>query len=177
MDFISIWANAVAQFEGFNQPGSRAARNHNPGNLKYAGQSGATGKDPNNFAVFSNDASGFQALYRQLAKYVSDFPGYSILEITAHYLGQPAPQIDQEGDAFAYANFVAGQLGVEPSMTLEELAHGASDAVIDFGSSMISPLSPESGGAQPPMEDPKNLLILVVAGGVIFWLIGRIFGS
>lgn len=123
-DIVLAWASAIAQFEGFNTPGSIAALNHNPGNLKYAGQAGTVGKDLRGFAIFSDDPAGWQALYNQLAKYVRSFPGYSLLQITAHYLGQSVPTVDTEGNAFTYANFVAGRLGVAVTVTLADLVSG-----------------------------------------------------
>ena len=123
-DFIPTWANAIAQQEGFGNPGNRPTRNNNPGDLKYAGQSGATGKDSAGFAIFPDASTGFQALYNQLSKYISNFPNFSILDITAHYLGQASPTSDAQGNAFTYAAAVAGALGVDPSTTLSELATG-----------------------------------------------------
>lgn len=176
MDFIPIWGAAIAQFEGFNDPANRAARNHNPGNLKFAWQPGTIGKDLDNFAVFSDDAAGFQALYRQLAKYVTDFPGYSILQITAHYLGQAAPTVDQEGNAFSYASFVASQLGVDPNTTLGDLARGAASAVTGMMTPVTGPDVSSPGSGSDPGSG-STMLILVVCGGLIFWLISRVFGG
>lgn len=123
-DFIPAWANTIAQFEGFNSPGSRPARNHNPGDLKFAGQVGALGADSGGFAIFPDDVTGFQALYRQLQKYVTDYPNDSILDITAHYLGQSTPTRNAQGDAFTYAAAVASGLGVDMGTTLAQLASG-----------------------------------------------------
>lgn len=125
LDFISTWANAIAQFEG-NAPGSVASRNNNPGNLKYAGQAGAIGKDPAGFAIFPDPGTGLQALYNQLAKYVSDFPNDTILDITAHYLGQSSPTANSQGNAYTYAAYVASALGVDMSTTLADLVNGTS---------------------------------------------------
>jgi hypothetical protein len=124
-DFIPAWANVIAQFEGFNSPGTRPARNNNPGDLKYLGQAGAVGADSGGFAVFPDPVTGFQALYRQLEKYVTDFPNFTILEIMAHYLGQVTPTVNAQGDAFTYAAAVALGLGVDISTTLGQLASGA----------------------------------------------------
>jgi hypothetical protein len=168
MDFIPTWGSAIAQFEGFNDPANRAARNHNPGNLKFANQPGTIGKDPDNFAVFSDDASGFQALYRQLAKYVSDFPNYSILQITARYLGQPVPTVDQEGNAFTYANYVATQLGVDPDTTLGQLASGATSAV----NTILDAVTPD-----PSNPGTGSSVVLIVFGGFFLWLLNRMFGG
>jgi hypothetical protein len=159
MDFISIWASAIAQFEGFNLPGSRPARNNNPGDLKFAGQSGATGQDSAGFAIFPDASTGFQALYNQLNKYVRDFPNSSLLEIMAHYLGQHAASIDSQGNAFQYAGFVAGQLGTGVDTTLGELASGSADVI-----------AAQDGGATPPPDGNAGGLIgIVVVGGLLVW--------
>lgn len=54
-----------------NQP--RGIRNNNPGNLNYAGQSGATkeGGENGRFAVFSSMRDGIAALYKQIQLYFS----------------------------------------------------------------------------------------------------------
>lgn len=121
-DFIIGWANAIAAFEGYNSPGSLAARNNNPGNLKFAGQAGATGQDANGFAIFPSAGAGFAALYNQLQLYIQNFPGYSLLQIMAHYLGQPSPTSDSQGNAYSYADYVSKSLGVDSGTTLAELA-------------------------------------------------------
>jgi hypothetical protein len=173
-DVIPAWANAIAQFEGYNSPGSVAARNHNPGNLKYAGQAGAIGKDPSGFAVFSSDVIGFQALYNQLTKFVSNYPNSTLLDITAHYLGQSAPTVNKQGDAFNYANYLANSLGVDPSTTLAELVSGAPPA---------APIPPELQATSTPdqttmtvMGPDGNLETLPASpassGSILPWLLG-----
>jgi len=137
-DFIPAWANVIAQFEGFNSPGSRPARNNNPGDLKYLGQAGAIGADSGGFAVFPDPVTGFQALYRQLQKYVTDFPNFTILEIMAHYLGQVTPTVNAQGDAFTYAAAVASGLGVDISTTLGQLASGTTAPIATSATSATS---------------------------------------
>jgi hypothetical protein len=124
LDFIPAWANTIAQFEGFNSPGTRPARNNNPGDLKFASQTGSIGADSGGFAIFPDPVTGFQALYRQLQKYVTDYPSDTILDIMAHYLGQSTPTRNAQGDAFTYAAAVASSLGVDIGTTLGELASG-----------------------------------------------------
>ena len=41
-------------------------RNHNPGNLVFANQHEATGRDEHGFAIFPNDPAGFRALLAQI---------------------------------------------------------------------------------------------------------------
>ena len=47
----------------------RGLRNNNPGNLMYAGQPGAIGKDAQGFAIFKTPAEGIAAMRRQLGLY------------------------------------------------------------------------------------------------------------
>lgn len=177
-DFIIAWASAIAQFEGFNTSGTIAARNHNPGNLKYVGQRGAVGKDNRGFAVFPDDQTGFQALYAQLAHYVSQYPNYSLLQITAHYLGQPAPTVNQEGNAFTYANFVAGRLAVPVTTTLSQLASSVGPAEIpDVPVSQDQPEQQQSDGdAAASSDSGSGTVLALVLGSLVFLLLIRSSG-
>lgn len=125
-DALQAWANAIFKHEG-GTPGDRNVRNNNPGNLKFAGQAGATGADAQGFAIFGSISDGWAALNRQLLKYVRDFPGYSILQIMAHYLGQTgaiSPRVTSEGNPFTYAAAVASAVGVSPDATLKDTFGG-----------------------------------------------------
>ncbi len=56
---------AIARQEGFNTPGTRAQRNHNPGNIRwgrFALAHGGLHGDDKQYAVFPDDATGFAAL-------------------------------------------------------------------------------------------------------------------
>jgi len=178
-EWIQVWAQAIAQFEGFNTAGSRPARNNNPGDLKYAGQPGATGQDSAGFAIFPDPATGWQALYNQLNAYVNEFPNFSILQMMAHYLGQPTPTSDSQGNAFTYASFVASQLGVDPSTTLASLAAGAAAAVASAASTPSDGTDQDSGGSGDGSSTPGagTLVGLAVAGGLVIWALFRMFGS
>lgn len=183
MSFIDSWANAIASFEGFNTPGSRPARDNNPGDLKYAGQAGATGQDPQGFAVFPDATTGMQALYHQLNLYLSEFPGYSIYQIMEHYLGQnisaSGGETTSQGNSTTYGNFVAAAIGVDPSTTLGQLAAGTAAATpagavapADGSSGDLPMLLPDDGG------DPgtNGMLLLLLGGALLLWLIGSIGG-
>jgi hypothetical protein len=181
MDFISTWADAIARFEGFYTAGSRPQRNHNPGDLKFAGQSGAVGQDSAGFAIFPDDATGFQALYNQLNKYVRDFPGYSLLQIMAHYLGQSTATSDAQGNAFAYAGSVADALGVPTTATLSALASGTdvSPAVAPGGDTTVADASLTGDGSTPGDSGPSgtDLGIMLAVGAGIFWAMSRFLGG
>lgn len=119
---LSQWADAIFHFEG-GQPGNLNVRNNNPGNLKFAGQAGATLGD-NGFAVFQSIDDGYAALTRQLQKYVSDFPNLTLTQLEAHYLGQTDylnPKVTDQGNPFTYAGTIAQKLGVSPNDTLQSI--------------------------------------------------------
>jgi hypothetical protein len=173
-DFISTWGAAIAQFEGFNTAGSRPARNNNPGDLKQAGQPGAVGTDPQGFAIFPDPGTGWTALYNQLNAYVNEFPGYSILQIMAHYLGQSVATSDAQGNAYTYANFVASALGVDVSATLGALAAGVASAVASPAAADDSGDGAADPSAAPPAQG--QMLLLVFGAGVAFWFLARSMG-
>src|SRR3954465_5596677 len=57
--------DAIARQEGFGKHGTRAQRNHNPGNINagvFARGHGATGADDKGYAVFPDAETGFRAL-------------------------------------------------------------------------------------------------------------------
>jgi hypothetical protein len=167
--FITSWASAIASFEGFNTAGSVAARDNNPGNLKYAGQAGATGQDSQGFAIFPDATTGWSALYNQLQVYVNNFPGYSLLQIMAHYLGQPTPTSDSQGNAYNYADYVSSSLGVDSGTTLAELA---SNSALPADGSGSSTSDSSSDGTQILGIDPMWLAAGAVGIGVVlFWVL------
>jgi hypothetical protein len=170
-DFISTWAQAIAQFEGFNTAGNRAQRNNNPGNLKFAGQPGAIGADSGGFAIFPDPGTGFQALYTQLQKYVVSYPGYSILDITAKYLGQSAPTSDSQGNAYTYAGYVASALGVDVSTTLAQLSGSSPATDVSPDLSTVDPSSIDSSTVDATTTGISTLAVLGVIGLIAFlWL-------
>ena len=122
MASLTDWANAIFHFEGGNK-GDLNVRNNNPGNLKYSGQTGATGADSRGFAVFSSFDAGLAALVADLQAKVNKYPDYTLLQIMTRYLGGNVknPQVTAEGDPYKYANYVAGKLGVSTSDTLADI--------------------------------------------------------
>lgn len=115
-------ATAIQNHEGY-YPGSVSYRNNNPGNLKYAGQPGATGADARGFAIFPDFATGFQALKNQLALDASRNPDWTLTQFFSKYLGgNPySPETTGQGNPFSYAADVAKQLGVAVNATIGSL--------------------------------------------------------
>lgn len=116
-------ADAITGTEG--KPGDLNYRNNNPGNLKYAGQPGAT-KGADNFAVFSSYKAGYQALQNQISLDARRNPEWSLLQYMTKYLGgnPNAPAVSSEGNPFTKANSIAQALGVDVNTTLGQLLGG-----------------------------------------------------
>lgn len=127
-DYTNV-ALAVQKQEGY-YPGSIAYTNNNPGNLMYAGQAGAIGKDANGFAVFPDYATGFQALLNQIS--LDANRGMTISQFTASY----APASVPGNNPGVYATNIANATGLSPTDLLSQ----ASDA---SGASPIPAVLPD----------------------------------
>lgn len=108
-------ANAIGKMEGANVPGSVAARNNNPGNLRYVGQTGAIGQDAQGFAVFPDLSTGQAALNAQIN--LDSSRGLTLGQFIAKY----APP--SENNTSNYLSFVSQQTGVDPNTTLDAGFH------------------------------------------------------
>lgn len=124
---VKEWALAIKDYEGYFPPGekypkgSRSYRNMNPGNLKYASQYGATGKDDKNFAIFASYKLGWEALIRQLRAAATGSsrvyrPYMTIQEFFRVY----APAHDNN-EPDAYALYVANKLKISINTKISEL--------------------------------------------------------
>lgn len=117
-DVTTIIANTIESQEGY-KPGTIAWEQNNPGNLMFAGQSGAV-LGRNGFAKFDSYEAGRAALERQIGLYADR--GLTIASMMAVY----APFGHGNNDPVAYANRIAGALGVSPDTPLSSLqASGA----------------------------------------------------
>lgn len=114
MSLTDQLANAIAQFEGYWKPNSRAQRNNNPGNLRAGPR--AIGKDSGGYAMYRTEADGWADLYRQID--LDAGRGLSLQSFIAKY-GPPS-----ENNTSSYLSFVAGQLGVSPDTRLADLGRG-----------------------------------------------------
>jgi hypothetical protein len=113
---IERMALAIREFEGWYE-GSRSYRNNNPGNLKFAGQAGATGQDESGHAIFESYAAGWNALKRQLrAAFLGTSRVYSPSDSLYTFFGKYA-----EANSVSYAQYVAAKLGADPSAPLSNL--------------------------------------------------------
>lgn len=109
-------AEAIAQMEGYNKPGTLAQRNNNPGNLRFAGQAGAIGKDSRGFAIFSTPEEGWAALNNQIS--LDAGRGLTLTQ----FLNKYAPS--SENDTSNYINFVSSQTGIGPNDLISNFHRG-----------------------------------------------------
>jgi len=124
-------AQAIAQIEGFNTPGTLAARNNNPGNIRSC--PGQVGTDSHGFAVLPSAAAGWSCLDNWIASN-SDL---TLSAATDKYLGI---QRDANGniignpdknDPSSYLNFLVSQTGLQPGDTLSGASSVDTSSPID----------------------------------------------
>ncbi len=119
---IQAIAQAIATMEGFFTAGSVAQRNNNPGNLRSWGSTPTVG----GYARFATVEEGWQALYDQIAKNMGR--GLTLQEF---FGGKPgvyagySPSADANNPA-GYAQYVAGRVGIDPSVPLNQVTFGDS---------------------------------------------------
>lgn len=93
---------------------TRAERNNNPGNLNYAGQTGAVLEDGSNarFAKFGSTAEGVSALAKQLQRY-----GDRGLDTISKIINKYAPS--SENNTQAYIDALSKRLGASGDQRLD----------------------------------------------------------
>lgn len=114
---LESMARAIMDFEGYFQ-GSASQRNNNPGNLKFAGQTGAVGRDNQGHAIFNTFEDGWNALINQLKiAFTGHSTIYSPTDTLRSFFSKYA-----EANSEPYAKFVADRLGVTPDTRLIDIA-------------------------------------------------------
>jgi hypothetical protein len=155
-------AQAIAQEEGFNTPGSIAQRNHNPGNLRswgsYAVASG--------YAQFPDVQTGWNALYSQIQTNIG-----RNLTLNEFFAGKPgvyagySPSSDNN-QPIAYAAIVGSQVGIPVDTPLSQI-DPSTLAVTD--PSLVDPTADiNSDPSQSGVVDYSGLVILGL-GMLVAW--------
>lgn len=120
MDGVKAIARAIAFAEGFYVPGSRAARNHNPGDL--TADIGGNDIHPigfdGPFAIYADDQQGFADLEQQILLWLTGrsrvaAPGDTIATLASKYTAT---------EQASWARNVASYLNVSINSKLSELA-------------------------------------------------------
>lgn len=148
MSLVDDVADGIATFEGYYIPGSLAARNNNPGNLRSWGNLPTSG----GYAVFPTANAGWLALRRQVQLNISR--GLSLFEFFAGktgVYGGYAPAADQNQPA-TYAAFVGQRVGLPLDVPLNQ---ASSEPSIEW---------PSGSGSAPGAGDMWLVAGLAVAG-------------
>tara|TARA_Y100001963_G_scaffold85874_1_gene118786 strand:- start:17178 stop:19106 length:1929 start_codon:yes stop_codon:yes gene_type:complete len=86
---------------------------YNPGNLRFANQKDATGKDARGFAIFPSEKSGWQALYNQIEL---DKGRNLTLDQFVHKYAPPV-----ENDTITYRNNLQKELKVDKNININKI--------------------------------------------------------
>ncbi len=110
-DFLDKLASAIGMAEGWFNPDATVLprRLNNPGDLKFAGQAGAT-KDTTGFAKFKTPQAGIVALYRQILAHTAR--GLTLRQMITAW----APP--SENDTENYIRETARRAGIDPDVKL-----------------------------------------------------------
>lgn len=114
---------AMARQEGFYVRESRAAKNHNPGNMEFgtfAREHGAIATD-GRFSIFPDDATGFKAMASLISSH--HYAGMTIHDAIYTWLGYSIEQAKEETDKpnepgnkpQSYVRNVCAWSGLQPS--------------------------------------------------------------
>ncbi len=114
---VDSLAEAIAYAEGFFVAGSRAARNHNPGDLTVDVTGKGIGKD-GIFIVYASDADGWDALKHQVNLMLTNASQIYNNQMTIREVASRYTTTDQ----LAWATNVAARLGVSMDTKLSDLA-------------------------------------------------------
>jgi hypothetical protein len=169
MSLVEAIAQAIAKEEGFYVPGSIAQRNHNPGNLRSWGSAPIV----SGYAVAPDDATGWSWLYSQVQTNIGRG-----LTLNEFFAGKPgvydgyAPSADKNRP-YAYAAFVAGQVGIPTDVPLNALGstpatEPAIGDVVDYTNSISS--DPSQAGTID-----WATLGLVGLGALVLWYLADEF--
>jgi len=172
---------AIAQFEGYNTPGTVAARNYNPGNIicgTFAAAHGSTGCETlpsgTSFATFPNPATGSAAQDALVSQYANQ--GATLSSLINSWAPPNAPGNSPQATQ-NYVNSVAQSLGVDPLTPVSNLSGiGTSGSTTSpgsilgsiFGTTPLGLVGSLTGNAFSFARLGSFLLGLILIAGGIF---------
>lgn len=109
---IDLFAEGIAVAEGFFVAGSRAARNHNPGNLTVDITDTAVNKD-GMFMVYANDTDGWNALRKQVELILTNASTIYNSQMTLRQIAQKYASTSPPNEQLNWAINVANKLGID----------------------------------------------------------------
>jgi len=163
---------AIAQFEGYNTPGTPAARNNNPGNVRSC--AGQVGTSSQGFAILPDASTGWACL----DNWIANNSNLTLQQAVNKYLGV---QTDASGNIVAnpdnnnpnsYLNFLVSQTGLQPSDSLS-LATASMSSGGDTSSSVDTSLDTSTSDGSSSSFDLSTLSLPVLVGGAVIgaWMI------
>lgn len=122
MGLVDSISQAIATMEGFFSSGTVAQRQNNPGNLRSWGSYPVQ----NGYVVFPDAQTGWSALNRQVQLNIER--GLTLQEFFGGKPGvYPGYSPGSDGnDPRGYAQYVAGQTGIDPTTPLNSVTRGES---------------------------------------------------
>jgi hypothetical protein len=129
----------------------------------YAGQPGATGQDPQGFAIFPDYQTGLTALDNQITLDASR--GQTIAQFTSIY----APASDGNNPT-SYAASIASATGLSPSDSLSAAIANGSSSTVDTSSGVdLSSVLPSIDLSSIDFSDPTTIAITLGIGLALAW--------
>jgi hypothetical protein len=117
---IDLFSEGIALAEGFYVTGSRAARNHNPGNITRDITNTAIGTD-GMFMVYADDADGWDALHKQVSLILTDASTIYNSDMTLREIGQLYASTSTPDEQLNWALNVASKLGIDIDTPVSQL--------------------------------------------------------
>lgn len=115
-------AQAIATAEGFYVPGSRPARNHNPGDMTADLIGRSIGTD-GNFVVYASDHDGWLNLYAQINSWLNGTSRYHSQNSTIADIAGLGNEVGYTStEQTSWAQNVANYLGVDLNTPIGEIA-------------------------------------------------------
>jgi hypothetical protein len=110
-NFLDNIGQGIFQWEGAGKPGATNSWNNNPGNVGGG------------LATFNDSGDGWDALNGFIQQHAAEHPDWNFNQFFAFYLnGDPTKQgVTAQGDATAYAAYVANYVGVVPTTSVGSL--------------------------------------------------------
>lgn len=123
-----LFAEGIALAEGFFVAGSRAARNHNPGNMTLDLIGKKIGMD-GMFVVYANDSDGWLNLRTQVEKMLTNASRIYNSQMTLRQISQLYASTSPPDEQLNWATNVASKLGIDIDTPIGTLLTEAATAI------------------------------------------------
>lgn len=125
---IQAFSEGIALAEGFYVAGSRAARNHNPGNLTLDITGTGIRKD-GMFVVYTTDNDGWNALRKQVELILTNASSIYDSQMTLRQIGQQYASTSTPDEQLNWSVNVASKLGIDIDTPVASLITAAATTI------------------------------------------------